>query len=199
MINIFYIVVCLIVIFTTTALYGPQQTIGQKEFSSSSISNNTTTASDFLTYENLLLGIKMQYPSNWTVSSSALRDYSDVVAFYSPLQNLSDALPAQLVLSMVRYSQNISLDEYTNLSLSALNQSQQFIVNESNPFTLANNPAHRIIFSAISPTEQVNFNVMQIWTSIGNKLFILSYNAEAPKFSKNLPIIEQMLQSVEIK
>lgn len=198
MINIFYIVVCLIVIFTATVFYGPQQTIGQKEFPSS-ISNTTTTTSDFLTYENLLLGIKMQYPSNWTVSSSALRDYSDVVAFYSPLQNLSDALPAQLVLSMVRYSQNISLDEYTNLSLSALNQSQQFIVNESNPFTLANNPAHKIIFSAISPTEQINFNVMQIWTSIGNKLFILSYNAEAPKFSKNLPIIEQMLQSVEIK
>ena len=197
MINIFYIVICLIVIFTATVFYGPQQTIGQKEFPSSI--SNTTTTPDFLTYENPLVGIKMQYPSNWTVSSSALRDYSDVVAFYSPLQNLSDALPAQLVLSMVRYSQNISLDEYTNLSLSALNRSQQFIVNESNPFTLANNPAHRIIFSAISPTDQVNFNVMQIWTSIGNKLFILSYNAEAPKFSKNLPIIEQMLQSVEIK
>lgn len=197
MINIFYIVVCLIVIFTATVFYGPQQTMGQKEFPSSI--SNTTTTSDFLTYENLLLGIKMQYPSNWTVSSSALRDYTDVVAFYSPLQNLSDALPAQLVLSMVRYSQNISLDEYTNLSLSALNQSQQFIVNESNPFTLANNPAHKIIFSAISPTDQGNFNVMQIWTSIGNKLYILSYNAEASKFSKNLPTIEQMLQSVEIK
>jgi hypothetical protein len=197
LINIFYIVVCLIVILTATVFYGPQQTMGQKEFPSS-ISNITTT-SDFLTYENLLLGIKMQYPSNWTVSSSALRDYNDVVAFYSPLQNLSDALPAQLVLSMVRYSQNISLDEYTNLSLSALNQSQQLIVNESNPFTLANNPAHKIIFSAISPTDQVNFNVMQIWTSIGDKLYILSYNAEASRFSKNLPTIEQMLQSVEIK
>ncbi|MCC2647918.1 MAG: serine/threonine protein kinase [Nitrososphaeraceae archaeon] len=197
MINIFYIVVCLIVIFTATVFYGPQQTMGQKEFPSSI--SNTTTTSDFLTYENPLVGIKMQYPSNWTVSSSALRDYTDVVAFYSPLQNLSDALPAQLVLSMVRYSQNISLDEYTNLSLSALNQSQQFIVNESNPFTLANNPAHKIIFSAISPTDQGNFNVMQIWTSIGNKLYILSYNAEASKFSKNLPTIEQMLQSVEIK
>jgi hypothetical protein len=184
-------------ILTATVFYGPQQTMSQKEFPSSI--SNTTTTSDFLTYENLLLGIKMQYPSNWTVSSSALRDYNDVVAFYSPLQNLSDTLPAQLVLSMVRYSQNISLDEYTNLSLSALNRSQQFIVNESNPFTLANNPAYKIIFSAISPTDQVNFNVMQIWTSIGDKLYILSYNAEASKFSKNLPTIEQMLQSVEIK
>jgi PsbP-like protein len=197
LINIFYIVVCLIVILTATVFYGPQQTMGQKEFPSS-ISNITTT-SDFLTYENLLLGIKMQYPSNWTVSSSALRDYDDVVAFYSPLQNLSDTYPAQLVLSMVRYSQNISLDEYTNHSLSALDQSQQFIVNESNPFTLANNPAHKIIFSAISPTDQVNFSVTQIWTSIGDKLYILSYDAEASKFSKNLPTIEQMLQSVEIK
>ena len=185
-------------IFTATVFYGPQQTIGQKEFPSS-ISNTTTTTSDFLTYENPLVGIKMQYPSNWTVSDTALRDYNDVVAFYSPLQNLSDALPAQLVLSMVRYSQNVSLDEYTNLSLSALNQSQQFIVNESNPFTLANNPAHKIIFSAISPTEQINFNVMQIWTSIGNKLYILSYNAEASKFSTHLNTIQQMLDSVKIQ
>ena len=76
-------------IFTATVFYGPQQTMGQKEFPSSI--SNTTTTSDFLTYENPLVGIKMQYPSNWTVSSSALRDYSDVVAFYSPLQNLSDA------------------------------------------------------------------------------------------------------------
>ena len=171
--------------------------MGQKEFQSSI--SNTTTKSGFLTYENPSLGIKMQYPSNWTMSGSGLQSYNDVVAFYSPLQNLSDALPAQLLLSVTRYSQNIALDEYTNLTVTALNQSQNFIVNESNPFTLAKNPAHQIIFSAISPSAPFNFNIMQVWTTIGDKLYILSYEAVAPKFSKNLPTIQQMLHSLEIE
>jgi eukaryotic-like serine/threonine-protein kinase len=184
------------VTLTTIILCNPDQAMGQKEFQSSI--SNTTTKSGFLTYENPSLGIKMQYPSNWTTSGSGLQSYNDVVAFYSPLQNLSDALPAQLLLSVTRYSQNIALDEYTNLTVTALNQSQNFIVNESNPFTLAKNPAHQIIFSAISPSAPFNFNIMQVWTTIGDKLYILSFNAEASKFSKNLPTIQQILHSVEI-
>jgi serine/threonine-protein kinase len=176
--------------------YYPQQAFTQKEFQPSA--SNSSTTSDFLTYENADFGIKMQYPSNWTMSASALQSYNDVVAFYSPLQNLSDLLPAQLALSVIRYSQNVSLDEYTNLTINALNQSG-FIINESNPFILAKNPAHQVIFSDISPSASFNFNVMQVWTTIGDKLYILSYNAEAPKFSKNLPVIQQILQSVEIK
>ena len=109
--------------------------MGQKEIQSSI--SNATTISGFLAYENPLQGIKVQYPSNWTMSVSDLRSYTDVVAFYSPLQNLSDAFPARLVLSVSKYSQNISLDEHTNLTVSALNQSQDLILNESNPFTLA--------------------------------------------------------------
>jgi hypothetical protein len=93
----------------------------------------------------------------------------------------------------------ISLDEHTNFTVSALNQSQDLILNESNPFTLAKNPAHQIIFSAISPSAPFNFNVMQVSTTIGDKLYTLSYEAVAPKFSKNLPIIQQMLQSLEIE
>jgi hypothetical protein len=171
--------------------------MGQKELPSSI--SNASTISGFLTYENPFHGIKMQYPSKWTMSVSALQSYNDVVAFYSPLQNLSDTLPARLALSVFRYSQNISLDEYTNLTVSALNQSQNLILNESNPFTLAKNPAHQIIFSAISPSAPFNFNVMQVWTTIGDKLYVLSYEAIAPKFSENLPTIQQMLHSVEIK
>jgi serine/threonine-protein kinase len=185
------------VILTATIFCNAHQAMGQKELQSSI--SNATTISGFLTYENPSQGIKMQYPSNWTMSVSALQSYNDVVAFYSPLQNLSDTLPARVALSVIRYSQNISLDEYTNFTVSALNQSQNFIVNQSNPFILAKNPAHQIIFSAISPSAPFNFNIMQVWTTIGDKLYILSYEAGAPKFSKNLPTIQQMLHSVEIK
>src|SRR5215208_4937626 len=43
----------------------------------------------FLSYQNPLNDIFMQYPSNWLASTSGLADYTDLVAFYSPLQNLS--------------------------------------------------------------------------------------------------------------
>ena len=184
-------------ILTTIVVCTPGDAIGQKEFQSSI--SNATKISDFLTYENPLQGIKIQYPANWTMSVSDLRSYTDLVAFYSPLQNLSDAFPARLVLSVSKYSQNISLDDYINLTVSALNQSQDLILNESNPFTLAKNPAHQIIFSAISPSAPFNFNVMQVSTTIGDKLYILSYEAVAPKFLKNLPTIQQMLHSLEIE
>jgi hypothetical protein len=197
LINIYFIVVYLVAILTTIVFCNPQQAMGQKELQSSI--SNASTISGFLTYENTFQGIKMQYPSNWTMSVSDLRSYTDVVAFYSPLQNLSDAFPARLVLSVSKYSQNISLDEHTNLTVGALNQSEDLILNESNPFTLAKNPAHQIIFSAISPSAPFNFNVMQVSTTIGDKLYTLSYEAVAPKFSKNLPIIQQMLQSLEIE
>ncbi len=48
----------------------------------------------FIPYLNPIHGIFMQYPSNWTASTSGLTDYTDLIAFYSPLQNLSDSSPA---------------------------------------------------------------------------------------------------------
>jgi hypothetical protein len=40
---------------------------------------------------------------------------------------------------------------------------------------------------------------MQIFTIIGNKVYSLSYNAEASKFSTHFNTIQQMLDSVKIQ
>lgn len=88
----------------------------------------TTEPQVFLTYENPTYGILMQYPSDWTASTSGLGDYTDLIAFYSPLQNLSDSFPARLKISVVSYSQDVSLQEYTNFVWTVLNQSEQQVV-----------------------------------------------------------------------
>lgn len=156
-------------------------------------------ASSFLTYENPVYGIKMQYPANWTVSTTGLQSYTDIVGFYSPLQNLTDLLPAQVSLSTMTYSQNVSLDEYTNMTLTTIGQ-QRLEVNESDAITLAGNPGHRIIFSPPPPqTSQINFSVMQVWTAIYDKIYLLSYNAERSEFQNNLPIVEHMLNSLQVQ
>ena len=85
----------------------------------------------FLAYVNPIHGIFMLYPSDWIASTTGLTDYTDLITFYSPLQNLSDTFPARLTIALVIYGQNVSLPEYTNFVLTRLNQSEQVDVRSS--------------------------------------------------------------------
>ena len=166
---------------------------------------STTSGSNLITYDNPTHKLKMQYPSDWTVSTNALPTYSGIVAFYSPLQNLQDILPAELSLSITTYLQPVSIDEYTRTTLTALEQ-QGIQVSESSAFTLAGKPGHRIVFSPPEPrgqetqdAPQVSIRIMQTWTTIDNKVYLLSYSAEDSKFQKYLPTVEQMLMSLQVQ
>ena len=166
---------------------------------------STTSGSNLITYDNPTHKLKMQYPSDWTVSTNALPTYSGVVAFYSPLQNLQDILPAELSLSITTYIQSVSIDEYTRTTLAALEQ-QGIQVSESSAFTLAGKPGHRIVFSPPEPrgqetqdAPQISIRIMQTWTTIDNKVYLLSYSAEDSKFQKYLPTVEQMLMSLQVQ
>jgi eukaryotic-like serine/threonine-protein kinase len=186
-----------VLIFQYAQLY--QAIVPQK------VSAQPATNNNFLTYNNPTYKIKMQYPADWTVSTNTLQTYSGVVAFYSPLQSLTDILPAELSLSITTYSQGVSLDEYTKTTLAALDQ-QGIKVSDSNAFTLAGKPGHRIVFSPPQPQPQnnnqgdpqVSISIMQAWTTIGNKVYLISYSAEESKFQKYLPTVEQMLSSLQI-
>lgn len=197
----------LVVVLTMSAFsfqYSPLQQQQQHMMIQQKALAQQSAAPNFLTYENPVYGIKMQYPADWTVSTTGFRSYTDIVGFYSPLQNLTDVLPAQVSLSIMTYSQNVSLDEYTNMTLTDIEQ-QGLQVNESDAFTLAGNPGHRIIFSPpaqLPPPPQttpITFSVMQVWTTINDKIYLLSYNAEGSEFQKNLPVVEQMLNSLQVQ
>src|SRR5215212_3991745 len=171
----------------------PQSTIAQNPSSFSS--------SSFLLYENPTYGIKIQYPSNWMASTNQLPTYNSIIGFYSPLESLSDVLPVEFSLSITPYTNNISLDEYTKITSTALEQ-QGMEITESETTTLAGNPAHKITFSPgdqIAQNSPIEFKFMQIFTTIGNKVYSLSYNAEASKFSTHLDTIQQMLNSLKIQ
>src|SRR5215475_13571987 len=78
------------------------------------------SATGFLTYENPTYGVEIKYPDTWVVSTTGFQTYNNIVGFYSPLQNLTDILPAEVSLSIRTYLQNVTLDEYTNVTLGAL-------------------------------------------------------------------------------
>lgn len=158
---------------------------------------STTTSNNFRTYQNPDYAIKMQYPSDWSASKSGLRDYTNIIAFYSPLENISDVFPEHLTLSITGYSQHITLQKFNTVLNNTLRQPGIKII-ESNPTTLAGNPAHKIVF--LPPTNNVpfKFETMLVWTVKNDKVYIVSYNAEAARYPTYLPIIQKMINSFEI-
>ena len=150
------------------------------------------TTSNFLTYQDPTYGIKIQYPSDWTMSKTGLRDYTNIVAFYSPLQNLT-AVPSQLLLSRTHYSQNITLNDYGKLVNATLQQPSRVQIVESKPFTLGDGtPAHSIVF--IPPSGNVPFKpeIMLVWTVKGSNVYTLLFNGDAAKYSFYLPTIQKI-------
>src|SRR5215208_2405876 len=69
---------------------------------------------DFLEYKNLEEGIKIQYPSNWKASETGLQDYTNIVTFYSPLENMSDTFPESVEISIIPFANNITIGDYNN-------------------------------------------------------------------------------------
>jgi hypothetical protein len=169
---------------------------------STTMTNETTTEpTDFLPYSNPTYGIFMQYPSNWIASISGLTDYADLIAFNSPLQNVSDSFPARLRISVIPYSQNISLSEYTEFVWTMLNQSGQFDVKSSSEVTVAGYPGHRVVLANQPPVQNTTLVVYQMntWTTVGNKVYLLTYEGEESTFNQHLPEVSQMLETLRIE
>lgn len=177
-----------------------QSVLAQKNTTTTSFASSTAakTMNNFLTYQNPTYGIKIQYPSDWTISQTGLRDYTNIVAFYSPLGNLSDTIPQQLLLSRTHYSQNIALNDYSKLVNDTLKQPGIQIVESKSIMLTGGAIAHRVVF--IPPAGNAPFKpeIMLVWTAKGDNIYTLSYNGDAAKYHIFLPTIEKMIASFEI-
>ena len=150
-------------------------------------------------YENPSYGIKIQYPKDWTASPSG--PYNNIIGFYPPLKNITDIQSASVNLLVTNYAPTISLDDYTKTHLSTLEQ-LGFKVDESTPNTLAGKPGHRITYTPTNqetPNAPVNLKVMETWTVIDNKVYLVSFNADTQKFATYLPTVQQMIDSLQIQ
>jgi serine/threonine-protein kinase len=160
--------------------------------------NSKNNSNNLLTYQNPAYGIKIQYPSDWRVSENGMRDYTNIVAFYSPLENLSDRVPEHMTLSRVDYSQNITLDQYNKFLNSTLENIPGVQIIESNPTALAGHPGYKVVYLSMPSNLPFKFQDMLIWTIIGGKVYNISFNAEAAKYPTFLPTIQKMINSFQI-
>jgi hypothetical protein len=153
-----------------------------------------------IAYKNPQHGIIMLFPSNWTFSTSGLPEYNQIAAFYAPLQNLSDPIPARFTIAVMSYEQNIPLKEFTNMTISSLNQTGQIMISSSDPITLAGRPGHQLVFSTLpNMGNPISFEILHSWTVIDNKIYVFQYSVESAKFDTYLPTIKHILESLRIE
>jgi hypothetical protein len=175
---------------------------------SSSSTTSSSTASSFQTYKNPILGIKIQYPSNWIIRE---RPYnatgnSTIASFVSPPQvapatSVPSGVPQDRFLPYVDIfvfdSKNMSLDQLINGSLNHTNLSNATI-SKLKPITLkGNNPARMVEYSIII-ADRYLFDRTQVWTKSGSKVLVISYTSEPQTYLTYLPTMNKMIQSLEI-
>ncbi len=183
---------------TTTTIIG-QTTTTIKSTATTTTSTTTTTqpTTNFLTYESSAHGIRLKYPSDWTKTEQI---EGNLVAFYSPMESLLDTYREGLGVAVQNISHPMTLDEYTQLSLDQLKQISNTIIIDSSATTLAGSPAHKVVYTGKIELsdKQVDVKFMQVYTIKDNKVYILTYVAEAKKYSKFLGTIQEMVDSFEI-
>jgi hypothetical protein len=185
---------------TVTAIDVPASSTNYNNYGFQLESNVTNSSSSEIVYKNPQHGISMLFPSNWTFSTSGLPQYTQVAAFYAPLQNLSDLIPARFTITVMSYQQNVSLKEFTNMTLSSLNETNQVKILSSNPTTLAGQPGYQVVFSTLpNMGSPVSFKIMHSWTAINNKIYVFEYGVESSKFNTYLPTVKQILDSLKIQ
>jgi hypothetical protein len=170
------------------------------------LAQTSASTSSFVTYENSNYRFKIQYPSNWekVEFSPGIKESgrSIIVNFISPQETFSDLFREYLIIEVQDHPSNaISLDRYTSQLIDTYKKSlPRFAVIESNTstatYTNVGHPSHKIVYS-YSDSIVGKAEVMEIDIIEGNRLYSLSYHADATKYSSYLPAIEKMIKSFE--
>jgi len=169
--------------------------------------NNNYNSPDlpFNTFENSTYGIKMIFPSNWNKEENLSEGGSnygklvDVVRFSPPFENNnSDKSSENLDIKVDNISdiQPVTLAKYTNDSIEDLGKDFKIIWFDVNATMSGGIPAYKLEYTGIE--QDVNLNAMTIFTMKGNEAYIISYMAEPSRYSSDLPMVQKMINSIEL-
>jgi hypothetical protein len=170
---------------------------------------NATALSDFITYENLIYGIRIQYPYNWITREDILDiqtqeytrndDFYRVVNFIPSENGLEDS-PFGIGVGIERLSfQESTMTEYIQESIDLLKypDPDDFRIIELNMnSSVGGKPAFKYIFSYLE--NNIKQMYLQIGTIIAGKVYYIYFSAPEQEFSQYLPTIEKMIDSVKI-
>ena len=152
----------------------------------------------FVPYVNFNQRIRLSYPTDWMT-----RDQSSpagfLVFFASPREDMSDHFSENLTIFIESVPPELTVDQYAHACFQNMAQQPvQFV--ENGKATIAGRLAYRWVF--IGPLQgpvPMSAKYLQYIVVANSKGYVVTYTAELEKYEKFLPIIEQMLNSLEIK
>ena len=161
------------------------------------------TTSNFLTYENSTYGVKISYPANWTYYGTAENGgFIDIVIFEAPLEGRTDSSSALFMVSRdtLPSDRSTSLKEYADSIINQYKQSiPDFNLIESSTdgsTNLLNRPAYSIVSTNVQ--DGIKYKTLEMGSIIGNRVYLITYDAEEAEFSKYQPIGQDMIDSFQV-
>jgi hypothetical protein len=169
--------------------------------------NSATQSPGFLTYANATYGITIQYPSNWMVDNTEFPGdpLIQIVGFFSPFESRVDTYAERLWIAQEQqsFSEDFDLTQYAEQIVSNYNSTlTDFRLNEIDTETarLGNNdsPAYRIVYTERLQPDNIDLKTLEIGTVLEDRVYIITYHAEAARYDQYLPIIEEMINSIQL-
>jgi hypothetical protein len=77
------------------------------------------------------------------------------------------------------------------------NKHSDFVLIESLPTTLANLPAHQLVYTDGGTQSLYVYQSLCVATKKGNSIYFILYRAQKEKYLKFLPEVEQMISSFQ--
>jgi serine/threonine-protein kinase len=146
---------------------------------------------NFQTYQNPSEGIKIEYPQNWNLQEILDPITKEVIEIFSPNYQ------ASLLITVEPLPQPISLNEYSSEQTQNIKQfaAPPYKMN-TQEYTLAKRRAFMVTYEANESGKIVKR--MEVWTLKNQKAYVVTYQAETGLYSKFLPTVETMINSLEI-
>lgn len=174
-----------------------------------SITVYNDTGMKYLTYDNHLFGIKIQYPEGWTVKSYNYNKGGNntVVGFFSPSEPTSRVGNISGIIGQFRpyfdifvyQSKNMSLESVIRGSVDRIRNHTYSEIIESKPYILKENlNAHLLVYSATTVGGEEIYKRIQIYAILNGKVYLLTFTSQEESFSNYLPVIKKMMDSFEI-
>jgi len=169
-----------------------------------SISNIDAQKSDFKEYENKDYKVKIDYPSKWKKSENNLAQ-NQIVIFSAPEVKEKESslstiifIPARVALaSQQTPSSNMTLENFTNYFIdSGYSSPDQYKIISTSKTTLAGKEAVELLmYEYVGKQTSKVKRVISLFDN--DTAYMIKYAAEPGKFSKYLPIAQQMIDSFQ--
>jgi hypothetical protein len=148
----------------------------------------------FLWYENTNVGIKMKYPSDWSVAYRGSTVGKEFVKFHSTEKIAKDQVPVATV-SIVRYLSN-STDAPNTFKSGEKNEINNIRILKTNLTSVDKSPAYVSIYYDYSQKNHT-LKVLTVFAVRDEQVYRIDFSADPPKYDDYLPLATEMIGSFQ--